>query len=59
MEAGTCTIPVQIEDAASQNTSVTVPENALPGQTIHLILEVKDDGTPVLTRFARVIVTVE
>ena len=59
MEAGTCRIPVQIEDAASQHSTVTVPEDAEPGQTIHLILEVKDDGTPVLTRFARVIVTVD
>jgi hypothetical protein len=59
MEAGTCTIPAQIEDATSQNTIVTVPENAETGQTIHFILEVSDDGSPVLTRYARVIVTVQ
>ena len=35
-----------------------VPPNATPGQTIHLILEVTDDGTPALTRYQRVIVTV-
>ena len=35
-----------------------VPPNAAPGQTIHLILEVTDDGTPALTRYQRVIVTV-
>lgn len=59
MEAGTCMIPAEIEDEASPNTTVTVPENAEPGETIHLILEVKDDGSPVLTRFARVIITVD
>ena len=35
-----------------------VPPNAVPGQTIHLILEVTDDGTPALTSYQRVIVTV-
>ena len=35
-----------------------VPPNAVPGQTIHMILEVTDDGTPALTRYQRVIVTV-
>jgi hypothetical protein len=58
VEAGTCGIPVQIEGATSQNASMAVPENAEPGQTIHLILEVNDDGTPALTRFARVIVRI-
>jgi hypothetical protein len=57
-EAGTCKIPVQIENAHADNPAFTVPEEAEPGQSIHLILEVKDDGSPALTRFARVIVTV-
>jgi hypothetical protein len=35
-----------------------VPRDATPGQTIHLILEVQDSGTPPLTRYQRVIVTV-
>jgi hypothetical protein len=35
-----------------------VPVNAVPGQTIHMILEVTDDGTPALTRYQRVVVTV-
>ena len=35
-----------------------VPPNAVPGQTIHMILEVTDDGTPALTRYQRVVVTV-
>jgi hypothetical protein len=58
MEAGTCMIPVQMNGAGSDTASITVPEGAEPGQTIHLILEVKDDGSPELTRFARVIIKV-
>lgn len=58
LEAGSCKIPAEIKDVNSQNTSVVVPQDAESGQTIHLILEVCDNGTPVMTRFARVIVTV-
>jgi hypothetical protein len=36
----------------------TVPSDAQPGQTIHLILEVTDDGAPALTSYQRVIATV-
>jgi hypothetical protein len=46
---------------SSTNTAAsgfTVPADAQPGQTIHAILEVTDDGTPALTRWQRVIVTV-
>ncbi|WP_082097447.1 nucleoside hydrolase-like domain-containing protein [Demequina silvatica] len=35
-----------------------VPTDAEPGQTIHLILEATDDGTPALTHYQRVVVTV-
>ncbi len=43
-EAGTCKIPVQIENAHGFFYS---PGRAEPGQTIHLILEVIDDGVRV------------
>lgn len=33
-------------------------QDAMPNQTIHLILEATDDGTPTMTRYARVIITV-
>ena len=39
-------------------TTIRVPADAKPGQTIHAIVQVKDDGSPALTRFQRVIVTV-
>jgi hypothetical protein len=35
-----------------------VPPEAVPGQTIHLILEVTDSGSPSLARYQRVVVTV-
>jgi hypothetical protein len=33
-----------------------MPNDIKKGETIHLILEVKDNGTPQLTRYQRVIV---
>ena len=33
--------------------------DALGQETIHVICEVKDDGTPQLTRYRRIIITVE
>jgi hypothetical protein len=36
-----------------------VPADAQPGQTIHVILEGSDCGAPALTRYQRVVVTVQ
>jgi hypothetical protein len=36
-----------------------VPADAKPGQTIHLILEATDSGTPALTRYQRVVLTIQ
>ena len=44
---------------AEQDASFTVPEDAGKGETIHIICEVTDAGTPPLTRYQRVVVTVE
>jgi hypothetical protein len=49
---------VEIENADGARASFTVPENAGPGTTIHLIFEVTDAGSPALTRYRRVIMTV-
>jgi hypothetical protein len=59
VEAGTCEIPLTIEDADSPQAYLTIPEEVQPGRTIHLIMEVKDKGSPRLTRFARTILTIE
>ncbi|MEU0804160.1 nucleoside hydrolase-like domain-containing protein [Streptomyces sp. NPDC005970] len=40
------------------NVAFTVPADATPGSTIHLILEVRDDGSPALKHYQRVVVTV-
>ncbi|MCP9235907.1 DUF1593 domain-containing protein [Lewinella sp. JB7] len=40
-----------------EEARVTVPGDIEPGQTIHLILEVTDGGSPSLTRYARVVLT--
>lgn len=50
---------VTIEDAGKNKASLRIPADAKAGDTIHLILEVKDSGTPTLTRYQRVIVTVQ
>ncbi|MFD0663292.1 hypothetical protein [Thermocatellispora tengchongensis] len=36
-----------------------VPDDAAPGQTIHLILQSTDDGSPALTSYQRVVLTVQ
>ena len=57
-QAGTYPNQVTIVHPASVQTEVAIPADALSGQTIHLILEATDQGTPALTRYQRVIVTV-
>jgi hypothetical protein len=58
-EAGTFDGEVPIADASALATSFVVPDSAQPGQTIHIIFEVKDAGTPPLTRYQRVIAMVK
>ncbi len=56
--AGSYPGEVAVTNSSSAATEVRVPADATPGQTIHLILEATDNGTPALTRYQRVIVTV-
>jgi hypothetical protein len=58
-EADTYGGTIDVQNADQQNASFNVPEDAAPGETIHVICEVKDDGSPQLTRYQRVVVTVE
>lgn len=44
--------------SAEAISEFSVPADALPGQTLHLICEVRDSGVPALTRYQRVILTV-
>ena len=63
-EAGTYTIssgktgaPLKIEDSNKENAWFTIPNSERLG-TIHIILALTDDGSPALTRYKRVIITV-
>lgn len=57
-EAGSYKGKVEIQNADKSNASFIVPSDATAGSTIHIILQVTDNGTPALTRYQRVIATV-
>ncbi len=57
-ESGTCPYTVDIDYADNSQTACTIPKDAEAGETIHMILEVTDSGTPQLTRYQRVILTI-
>lgn len=57
-EAGTYEGTVDLDRADTLRPTFVVPSDAQPGDTIHLILDVTDTGTPELTRYARVVATV-
>jgi len=59
VEPGTYPGEVTIQNADQQEARFNVPQDVRPGQTIHIICEVTDDGNPPLTRYRRVIVTLE
>jgi len=44
------------QDSARTGASFTAPNE--PGKTIHIILEVTDDGAPPLTRYQRIVFTI-
>ena len=47
---------ITIANPTSLTAHLTLPGDALPGQTIQLVLEATDNGTPALTRYQRVVV---
>lgn len=47
-----------IKDENTRRARIQVPKDAAPGQTIHIIVEVTDDGTPALTSYQRVIISI-
>jgi hypothetical protein len=58
-EAGSYTGNVTIENSTALEASFTVPSDAKKGQSIHIVCEVKDSGSPRLTRYQRVIIKVK
>jgi hypothetical protein len=57
-DAGTYPGSISLKTPGKPSTSFEVPPNAMPGQTIHIICEVTDNGTPALTSYRRFIITV-
>ena len=55
-EPGSYQGALAIKNAARQQASFAVPNDARRDQTVHVICEVTDTGTPPLTRYQRVIV---
>lgn len=49
--------PLKIKNANTANASFVVPKHGRVG-TMHIILAVTDDGTPALTRYKRLILTI-
>lgn len=56
-EAGTLSDDPTL-DADGFEATITLPSTAQPGQRAVVVIEVTDDGTPALTRYAQVVVTV-
>jgi hypothetical protein len=54
----TCAGQVTLSNPTSLATSMEIPADATAGQMIHLILEATDNGTPALTRYQRIIISV-
>ena len=50
---------IKIKEPKKNHTSFLIPADAKAGETIHVILEVSDSGTPKLKRYQRLIVTVQ
>jgi len=50
---------LDLKKADRKTLSFSIPADAKTGDTIHIIFEVKDSGTPPLTRYQHVIVTVK
>jgi hypothetical protein len=57
-DADTYAGKITIDNAAAPDASFVVPADAKPGDTIHVIMDVKDQGTPSISRYQRVVVTV-
>jgi hypothetical protein len=50
---------VDITAPTAAQTMVNIPKEARPGEKVHIILEATDNGSPALTRYQRVIMTVK
>lgn len=58
LEEGEVIDSIEIEGADPAQMSFMVPEDAQSGDTIHMIIEVQDNGSHTLKYYQRVIITV-
>jgi len=58
-QVGTYPGKITLSNANTAQVKVTIPKDAVPGQTIHVVLEATDNGTPALTTYQRVVITVK
>jgi len=57
-EAGSYAGTVPLTNETGSATSLRVPTDAKPGDEIQVVAEATDDGTPALTRYDKVVITV-
>lgn len=57
-QTGTYPGKTAIDHATTDKAIVLVPKDATSGQTIHIIVEASDSGTPKMTSYQRIIITV-
>ena len=58
-QVGTYPGKITISNADSPQLKLLIPKDAVAGQTIHVVLEANDNGSPALTAYQRVIITVK
>ncbi|MEC7771223.1 MAG: DUF1593 domain-containing protein [Bacteroidota bacterium] len=58
-QVGTYPNKVKINNSETMNAEIVIPEDVIHGQTIHIVLEATDSGSPSLTRYQRVIITIK
>jgi hypothetical protein len=56
---GTYPDSILITNADSEQAKISIPKDAIAGQTIHIVLEATDNGSPALTAYQRVIIIVK
>lgn len=49
---------LSVDNPTQAETTVTIPADAKPGETIHFVLQAQDNGEPQLTRYLRTIITI-
>lgn len=58
-QVGTYPNQIQISRADTLHPEIEIPKDAKSGQTIHIILEATDSGSPSLTRYQRIVISIK